>query len=244
MKAVNTVTLLGYMSERLESKNVPTKNGEMQVVKFGLGTPTFEKSAEGKREKGETDWHNIVVWGDLGQIVATKGRKGAPVLVVGRLQQDDYTDKNGVKKTRYDVIANEVTFVGAVGTGFNQVLLLGHLGRSPELRSTATGTQVADFSLATNRYKGKDSNGQALEETDWHNIVAWAGLATLATERLQKGSPVLVIGRLQNRSWQDNNSEKKYKTEVVANNLIFQVEQVDSSEGEVVTPEVDEGFPF
>lgn len=103
----------------------------------------------------------------------------------------------------------------------NKVILIGNLGKDPEIKYTPQGTAVAKFSLATSRnFKGKD--GQWQEQTDWHNVVAWEGLAKVAGDYLKKGGKVYIEGRLQTRSWDDKQSgQKKYMTEVVASDLVL-----------------------
>ncbi len=103
----------------------------------------------------------------------------------------------------------------------NKVMLIGRLGQAVELRYTAAGTAVATFSLATNRYIAAQDGGQAREETEWHNIVAWDKLAETCNEYLQKGSQIYVEGRLQTRSWEDQQGVKRYKTEIVASQMMM-----------------------
>jgi single-strand DNA-binding protein len=101
----------------------------------------------------------------------------------------------------------------------NKVILLGNLGRDPEVRSTPSGQSVASFSLATSR-KWRDKNGNKQEETEWHNIVVWGKQAEIAGQYLKKGKQIFLEGRLQTRSWEDRQSgEKKYRTEVVCDNF-------------------------
>jgi len=101
----------------------------------------------------------------------------------------------------------------------NKVILIGNLGRDPEVRSTPSGQPVATFSLATNR-KWKDQSGNRQEETEWHNIVCWGRQAEVAGQYLTKGKQIYVEGRLQTRSWDDKQSgEKKYRTEVICQNF-------------------------
>jgi len=101
----------------------------------------------------------------------------------------------------------------------NKVILVGNLGRDPEVRSTPSGQPVATFSLATNR-KWKDQSGNRQEETEWHNIVCWGRQAEIAGQYLTKGKQIYVEGRLQTRSWEDKQSgEKKYRTEVICQNF-------------------------
>jgi single-strand DNA-binding protein len=97
----------------------------------------------------------------------------------------------------------------------NKVILIGNLGRDPEIRSLPSGQPVATFSLATNRrYKDRDGNRQ--EQTEWHNIVVFGRQAEIAGQYLTKGKQIYVEGRLQTRSWDDKQSgEKKYRTEIV-----------------------------
>jgi len=101
----------------------------------------------------------------------------------------------------------------------NKVILVGNLGRDPELRSTPSGQPVASFSLATTR-RWRDKAGQRQEQTEWHNIVVWGKQAEIAGQYLTKGKQIFLEGRLQTRSWDDKQSgEKKYRTEIVCDNF-------------------------
>jgi single-strand DNA-binding protein len=101
----------------------------------------------------------------------------------------------------------------------NKVILVGNLGRDPEVRSTTSGQPVATFTLATSR-RWKDKNGQRQEQTEWHTVVCWGRQAEVAGQYLTKGKQVYVEGRLQTRSWDDRNTgEKKYRTEVICENF-------------------------
>lgn len=104
--------------------------------------------------------------------------------------------------------------------GLNKVLLMGNLGRDPEVRFTTGGTSVANFSIATNE-SWKDKNGQLQEKTEWHRIVVWGKLAELCGEYLKKGRQAFIEGRLQTREWTDKEGKKNYSTEIVANNVQF-----------------------
>jgi len=109
----------------------------------------------------------------------------------------------------------------ATGRGtVNKVILLGRLGQDPELRYTPGGAAVTTCSLATNEV-WKDQDGNKKEKTDWHRVVLWRKQAELAGEYLKKGSKVYVEGKLQTRSWDDKDGNKRYMTEVVAERLEF-----------------------
>ena len=102
----------------------------------------------------------------------------------------------------------------------NKVILIGNLGKDPELKYLASGKAVAEFSIATSEnWKDKDGNRQ--EKTEWHNIVLWGRTAEVAKEYLSKGSSVYIEGRLQTRSWDDNDGNKRYKTEIVGDRMQF-----------------------
>ena len=109
-----------------------------------------------------------------------------------------------------------------MGKSVNKVILIGTLGKDPELKYTPQGTAVTKFSMATNEsFKDKQS-GEWKERTDWHNIVCWQRTAEVAAEYLKKGRKVYIEGRLSTRSWDDKETgQKKYMTEVVANDLVL-----------------------
>ncbi len=102
----------------------------------------------------------------------------------------------------------------------NKVMLIGNLGRDPEIRYTQSGSAVANFSIATTD-RWTDKNGQLQERTEWHNIVLFDRLADLAQSYLKKGSQVFIEGKLQTRNWDDQQGVKHYRTEVVGNIMQF-----------------------
>src|SRR5215471_3274005 len=103
----------------------------------------------------------------------------------------------------------------------NKVILVGNLGKDPEIKYTPSGTPVAKFTLATNE-RFKDKNGEWQDRTEWHNIVAWQRLAEIVGEYVKKGNKLYIEGRLQTSSWEDKQSgEKKYRTEVIAQDLVL-----------------------
>jgi len=101
----------------------------------------------------------------------------------------------------------------------NRVILVGRLGKDPEIRSTPSGTSVAKFSMATDE-RFTDRSGEKQERTEWHNIVAWGKLAEICGQYLKKGKLVFIEGSLRTDSWDDKESgQKKYRTEIVAQNM-------------------------
>jgi single-strand DNA-binding protein len=103
--------------------------------------------------------------------------------------------------------------------GFNRVVLIGNVGKDPEIRYTTSGVPVVTFSLATSEM-WKDKDGIQQERTDWHNVIAWRKLAEIIQEIVKKGSRLLVEGKIQTRSF-EKNGEKRYVTEIVADNVLL-----------------------
>jgi len=105
--------------------------------------------------------------------------------------------------------------------GFNKAIIMGNLGKDPEVRYTTGGTPVARFSVATtDTWTNKQTNNKE-QRTDWHNIVVWGKMAEICGEYLKKGRPVLLEGRIQSRSYDDKEGNKKYITEIVASSVQF-----------------------
>jgi len=129
--------------------------------------------------------------------------------------------------------------------GLNKVMIIGQLGRDPEMRYTPSGRPVTSFSVATTR-SWTSSDGDRREETEWFNVVAWGNLAEICKQYIHKGQPVYVEGRLQTRGWEDPEGKKHFRTELVANEVIILGDRrVESSEEGAVEelPSEDE-FPF
>ena len=103
--------------------------------------------------------------------------------------------------------------------GLNKVMVIGNLGRNPEMRYTPSGRAVTSFSVATSR-SWVNAEGTRREETEWFNVVAWGNLAEICKQHLTKGQQVYVEGRLQTRGWEDQSGKKHYRTELVANEMI------------------------
>jgi single-strand DNA-binding protein len=104
--------------------------------------------------------------------------------------------------------------------GLNKVMIIGNIGRDPEMRYTPSGKPVTSFSLASSR-SWTAPDGQRREETEWFNVVTWGNLAEICNQKLSKSQQVYVEGRLQTRSWEDDRGQRHFRTEVVANEMII-----------------------
>jgi single-strand DNA-binding protein len=125
--------------------------------------------------------------------------------------------------------------------GLNKVMIIGYLGRDPEMRYTPSGKSVSNFSVACNRsWKGAD--GEQHTETEWFNVVAWGNLAEISKQFLNKGSLVYIEGRLQSRTWEDNEGTRHKTVEIVARDLLLLTDKKDVEENS--EEEEDEEYPF
>jgi single-strand DNA-binding protein len=119
--------------------------------------------------------------------------------------------------------------------GVNKAIVVGNLGRDPEMRSTQSGTQIANFSVATSR-RYNNREGEMQEDTEWHRIVAFGRLAEICGQYLRKGKQVYIEGRIQTRSWEDDSGQKKYMTEIVANEMQMLGSRGDAPAGDFGDP--------
>ncbi|MCP4680731.1 MAG: single-stranded DNA-binding protein [Desulfobacterales bacterium] len=103
--------------------------------------------------------------------------------------------------------------------GVNKAILIGHLGQDPEVRYTSSGVAVANFSIATSEEWTDKNSGEKQKRTEWHKIVAWRRLGEICGEYLKKGRQVYIEGRLQTKSWEDRDGNKRYTTEIIANQM-------------------------
>ncbi|MAR20634.1 MAG: single-stranded DNA-binding protein [Flavobacteriales bacterium] len=111
--------------------------------------------------------------------------------------------------------------------GVNKVILVGNLGRDPEVRYLDSGVAVANFSLATTEnYKNKQ--GEKVSQTEWHNIVLWRGLAEVAEKWLKKGSSVYIEGKIRTNKWEDKEGNTRYNTEILADNMTMLGNRINS----------------
>ncbi|MGB7537302.1 MAG: single-stranded DNA-binding protein [Anaerolineales bacterium] len=124
----------------------------------------------------------------------------------------------------------------------NKVMIIGYLGRDPEMRYTSSGKPVSTFSVATNR-SWSSASGERHEETEWFTVVSWGNLAEICKQHLSKGSQVYIEGRLQTRRWEDTEGKKHASVEIVAGEMI-QLGEKRENAGAMNYPAVDEEYPF
>ena len=127
--------------------------------------------------------------------------------------------------------------------GLNKVMIIGRLGKDPEMRYTPSGRPVTNFSVATSR-SWNTSDGERRTETEWFNVVAWGSLAEICNQYLVKGQQVYVEGRLQSRSWEDSEGKRHTSVEVVANEMIMLGDRRSSDKSPPDNEPEEDEFPF
>ncbi len=125
----------------------------------------------------------------------------------------------------------------------NKVILIGNLGKDPEVRHLENGAVVANFPIATSEVYTDRNTGQKVENTDWHDIVVWRGLAEVVEKYVRKGSKVYIEGKLKKRSWQDKEGNTRYTTEVVADEMTILSRPADNRQETSAAPYSSQGTP-
>lgn len=227
---VNQIQLIGYLTQDVEVRNLPSG---IAVTDLNVQVKSRFQKEDGS-EGISTSFHTVTVWGQSATFVGQYSRKGSQVYISGRLKTDSWEDDQGQKKWKTKVVADrfggvvlldprvplsplDETF--AVSGGLNRADVLGNMVKDPEMRQTPGGRTVVNFSVATNR-KWKDSSGEEKEDTEFHNIVAWGRLAEDTEKIVKKGQRVFVSGALNKRSWETPAGEKRYATEIIAEQVL------------------------
>lgn len=136
--------------------------------------------------------------------------------------------------------------------GVNKVILIGNLGKDPEIQHFESGVKKAAFSLATTEvYKNKEGNN--VEQTEWHNIVLWRNLAEVAEKYLKKGAQIYIEGKIRTRSWEDKDNNKRYVTEIIGESMTMlrtkketsqENSSVESNNNDAIISAPDDDLPF
>lgn len=207
MKARNHAEVMGNVGANPE---VRYTNGGGAIANFQVATNYVYTDRQSGEKVERTEWHRLVAFGKLAEIIRDHVTKGTGVFADGRLQTRKWEDSNNVTRSTTEIVVEDLHLLpGAPARARNKAGLIGNVGADPEVRYTQAGTAVANFQLATNFvHKGT-------EKTEWHRLVAFGKLAEIISERVEKGVAMFVEGRLQTRKWEDSDNVKRYTTEIV-----------------------------
>jgi single-strand DNA-binding protein len=230
-RGLNKVTLIGFVEREQETRY--TSNGRA-VTSFGLSTMRRWTTNAGQARES-VEWFNVVAWGSLAQSASRWLKKDQRIYAEGHLQTRRWDGPDGQRHYCTEVVASQLIPMGQreplagldlpqddeeTPLCLNRVMVIGNVGRDPEMRYTPRGQAVTSFSLAVSR-PWTTTNGERRDATEWFNVVTWGNLAEICNQYLIKGRRVYVEGELRTRSWQDPGGKKHFRTELVGNEMIL-----------------------
>jgi single-strand DNA-binding protein len=226
---MNKVTVIGFVEREPEMRRTP--DGQA-VASFGVSTQRRWTTNAGEARES-TEWFHLVAWGALAEAVDQRLEKGQRVYAQGHLQTRRWEDAGGQRHVCTEVVTDTVIPMdGRDGAGnpdhsleemplcLNRIMVIGNLGRDPEMRYTPGGQAVTSFSLAATR-KWTTARGDRRDATEWFNVITWGSLAEICSQFLSKGRRVYVEGELRTRGWEQPGGMKQFRTELVANEMIM-----------------------
>jgi len=239
-RGMNKVMLIGFVGRDPEMRY--TSSGQ-PVTTFSISTSRRWTTSEGEaRESNE--WFNAVAWGSLAEAANANLRQDRRAYVEGHLQTRSWEDTEGQRQFRTEVIATKLILLGnpehngepilpstpesvpqtqaseEMPLCLNRVMIIGNLGRDPEMRYTPGGQAVTSFNVAATR-TWTTAGGERRSSTEWFSVVAWGNLAEICNEYLTKGRRVYVEGELRTYGWEEPNGKKHFRTELVASEMIM-----------------------
>ncbi len=230
-RGMNKVMLIGFVERGPELRH--RANG-LPVASFSISTNRRWTTNAGETREA-TEWFHVVAWGDLAEAAHRLLQEDQRLYVEGHLQTRSWEDADGQRQVRTEVVASKLIPMDDRGSiavrnpdaeseeiplCLNRVMVIGNLGRDPEMRYTPEGHAVTSFSLAATRTQGAGDGGRR-DATEWFNVVSWGSLAEICNQYLSKGRRVYVEGELRTRGWEQPDGKKHFRTELVANEMIM-----------------------
>jgi len=228
MYSLNRVTLIGYQTQPVQVRQIPTGTS---VTDLNLVVPMSIKTESGEIIQSKS-FHTVTLWGPVAEVAGQFIRPGSQLFIGGRLQTDSWEDeKSGEKRSKTKVVGSEMILLDpkagqtpapsaeSVAGGVNRAEVVGNVTKDPEIRTTTTGQKVLTIGIATNdRWKDK-ATGEMKEKSEFHNVVVWGALAEAVAMNAKKGARVYASGRVQSRSWETPTGQKRTSTEIVADQV-------------------------
>lgn len=229
MFSLNRVQIIGYQTQPVTVRQTPSGTS---VTDLNIAVPYTFKSEGGDRMEGKT-FFTVTLWSGMADTASKYLRVGGQVYLSGRLQTDSWDDtQSGEKRSKTKMIATDMILLdpkdgameppsgsGLVTQCLNRCEVIGNCTKDPEMRTTPSGQKVLTIGVATNeRWKDRNSS-EDRERTEFHNIVVWGDLAEAVSKSIKKGNKVYACGRVQNRSWETKDGQKRVTTELVADQI-------------------------
>ena len=229
MFSYNKVNIIGYQTQPVTVRQTP---GGTSVTDLNLVVPYRFKAEGGEMLSGKS-FHTVTLWGPMAEVAGKFLKAGSHVFISGRLQTDSWEDPTSKeKRSKTKIVGMDMIMLdpkdgqlpaldasSPLSATVNRADIIGNITREPEVRTTTSGQKVLTLGVATNeRWKDKAS-GTDKERSEFHNVVCWGPLADAAAISLHKGQRVAVSGRVQTRSWETKEGNKRYTTEIIADTV-------------------------
>jgi single-strand DNA-binding protein len=222
-RGMNKVMIIGFIERGPEVRH--TDDGR-PVASFCVATDQHWTTNAGESRKS-CEWFNVVAWDELATLAKQQLKEDQRLYAEGHLQTRSWNGADGQRHVRTELVAERLipmdsrdAAADAQDTCLNRVMVIGNLGRDPEMRYTPDGQAITSFSLATT-CTWTASNGGRRDATEWFNIVSWGSLAEICNQYLSKGRRVYIEGELRTRGWEQPDGGKHFRTELVANEMIL-----------------------
>ncbi len=253
-RGMNKAMIIGFVEEEPE---IRTATNGQPVTAFTVSTSRRWTTSIGE-DRESTEWFNIVAWGSLAEATQQRVRKNQRIYAEGHLQTRSWEDAEGQRQFRTELVASKLipmddretiaredpeTQSEETPLCLNRVMVIGNLGRDPEMRYTPGGQAVTSFSLAATR-NWTTANGGRRDATEWFNVVSWGSLAEICNQYLTRGRRVYVEGELRTRGWEQPDGRKHFRTELVANEMIMLGPRPPSDGADHASRFDDDELPF
>jgi single-strand DNA-binding protein len=230
-RGLNKVMIIGFVEQ---DPGVRTTPQGQPVMSFSVFTNRRWTTSTGEPREF-TEWFNVVAWGSLAEAASKWLKRSQRIYAEGHLQTRSWEDTDGQRHSRTEVVATKLIPIdhrdappqetlpdenNETPLCLNRVMVIGNLGRDPEMRYTPGGQAVTSFNLAATR-TWTSANGGRRDTTEWFNVVSWGNLAEICNQYLIKGRRVYVEGELRTRGWEQPDGKKLFRTELVANEMIM-----------------------
>jgi single-strand DNA-binding protein len=230
-RGLNKAMIIGFVEQQPEKRYTP---GGQAVTSFSVSTNRRWTTNAGESRES-TQWFYVVAWGNLAELASERLRQNQRVYTEGHLQTRSWEDESGQRHFRTEIVAAKLIPMGyrdsippedlrggseETPSCLNRVMVIGNLGRDPEMRYTPSGQAVTSYSLAATR-TWTTISGERQDATEWFNVVSWGSLAEICNQYLSKGRRVYVEGELRTRGWEQPDGKKHFRTELVASEMIM-----------------------
>ena len=230
-RGLNKAMIIGFVEREPEKRY--TSQGQA-AASFTVSTNRRWTTNSGEARES-TEWFHVVAWGQLAEAASQILRQDQRVYAEGHLQTRGWEDEEGQRHYRTEIVASKLIPMNSrdalppeyldnegqrTPLCLNRIMVIGNLGRDPEMRYTPSGQAVTSYSLAASR-TWTTASGERRDATEWFSVVSWGSLAEICNQYLSKGRRVYVEGELRTRGWEQPDGKRRFYTELVANEMIM-----------------------